>query len=223
MRRSFFVLIICYTVNMKKGKFIVIEGGEGSGKGTQLDLLKKELSGMDILYTREPGGTRISELIRDILLNKENTEIVQQTELLLFYASRAQLVKELIAPALEAGKNVISDRFSLSTIAYQIYGRERQEYLSFCESLDAEVVGKYIPDLTVFLDIEPVRGLERVRAKRPDKVDRLDLESVAFHNRVRDGYLRGLKKVSHTIINADRSPEEVFVEFGRVVKACLGA
>ena len=117
---------------MIKGLFVVIEGGEGTGKDTQIDLLKEKFAGReDVVFTREPGGTIVGEKIREVLLAKGSGPISVETELLLFLAARAQIVREIVAPALCAGKMVISNRFGLSTAAYQIYGRERPEYPEF--------------------------------------------------------------------------------------------
>jgi len=206
---------------MNRGKFIVVEGGEGSGKGTQLALLRKELGDQNIVWTREPGGTRIGEKIREILLNVESTDIKAKTELLLFYTSRAQHMEELIIPALLSGKHVVSDRFSLSTIAYQIYGRERMEYLELCKMLDKNVVGDFAPDMTFLFDIDPALGLERVKKGRSEKYDRLDAESLQFHTRLRAGYLKEIVEIPHKIIKADRTVEEIYSDFSQAVKLCI--
>lgn len=205
---------------MQKGKFIVFEGGEGSGKGTQIALLQKEHAGADIVWTREPGGTKIGEKIRDLILAGESGDMRSKTELLLFYASRAQHLEEVIIPALLSGKHVVCDRFSLSTAVYQVYGREQMQYASFCEMLDKEVVGVFTPDMTIFLDIQPERGLQRLSGR--DENNRLDAEPIAFHQRVRNGYLEALKKIPHRIVNSDREQEEVFVDVSSIVKECFG-
>ncbi len=205
---------------MKKGKFIVFEGGEGSGKTTQISLLKKALADMDIVWTREPGGTKTGQKIREIVLRGETADIHPKTELLLLYSSRAQNMEEIILPALRSGKNVICDRFSLSTRAYQVHGREHLEYLSLCDFLDAEIIGEFAPDMTIFLDISPEYGIARTKG-RPDN-NRLDDEEMAFHERVHSGYLKELGKIPHTIINADRTAEEVSEEIIALVKKCLG-
>lgn len=205
---------------MQKGKFIVFEGGEGSGKGTQISLLQKELAGANVVWTREPGGTKIGEKIRELILSGESTDMRAKTELLLFYASRAQHMEEIIIPALESGRHVISDRFSLTTIAYQVYAREQLQLLPLYEMLDADVVGKYIPDLTVFLDIDPVHAIARTNGRADN--NRLDVEPLAFHERARNGYLEALKKIPHRVVNSDRAPEEVFKDISSIVKERFG-
>lgn len=204
-----------------RGKFIVFEGGDGAGKDTQVNLLKERFSADDVVFTREPGGTGMGKKIRELLLNKDSSDILPKTELLLYYADRAQHIDEVIAPALSAGKHVISNRFALSTIAYQIYGRERMEYLDFLLALDQHVIDTYTPDLYIFLDVDPREGLRRV-GKRGEKKDRMEKEAREFHDRVREGYLKHLKRHNHFIIGIDeRGIEEVNIDVVRLVEAFL--
>jgi dTMP kinase len=205
---------------MSKGKFIVMEGGDGTGKDTQVAYLIKAFPISVLNFTREPGGTRIGNELRKLILNAKSFDMCAKTELLLFYANRAQHIKEIIAPAVDAGHNIISTRFSLSTLAYQIYGREQQQDLDLCVALDAAIVGEYVPDLTIFLDLDPFRVVERVRG-RVDENNRFDEEDLSFHDRVRNGYLKHLKNIPHHIVNADRTPEEVSAEVVNIVKECL--
>jgi dTMP kinase len=207
--------------NENKGKFIVIEGGDGSGKDAQVASAIKELHSENIIFTREPGGTRVGNEIRKLLLNEKSFDMKARTELLLFYASRAQHVEEVIAPALNAGQNVVSNRFSLSTIAYQIYGRKQPEYLTLCETLDNAVVGNYKPDFTVFLDIDPKHAMEKIRG-RVDENNRFDDEDIEFYERVREGYLAHLKKIPHKIIDVERPFEEVQKEVLTTIREFLG-
>lgn len=203
----------------KRGKFIVFEGGEGSGKDTHIERLKPLYP--NVVFTREPGGTAISEHIRDIVLSKESTAMSVETELLLFLAARAQLIEEVVAPALAAGRNVVSNRFGLSTIAYQIYGRQRQEYLPFLREVSAFVVGEYIPDACILLDVTPSVGLERTK-KRPGKPTRFDEEELAFHTRVREGYQKHVSEFGKSIIiSADKPLEEVWSEVQKAVASVL--
>lgn len=197
---------------MKKGKFIVTEGGEGAGKGTQIELLKDWFENMGVLdqfvFTREPGGTEMGEKIREILLSHSSKNISPKTELLLFSSARAQIIDEIIGPALDNGKKVVCDRFFLSTYAYQIYGRELFDYKDFLDNLTKEVVGGYFPDLFIYFDIDPVVGLERTKKRKENKEkdsDRFDEEKIDFHRKVRNGYLTEIKKYPHKIINADQS------------------
>ncbi len=195
----------------RKGKFIVFEGGEGSGKDTNIDQLKKEYAGnADIVFTREPGGTTLGDSIRGILLADTLSPMDVKAELLLFLSARAQLIEEVIKPALEAGKTVVSNRFGLSTIAYQIYGRERQEYLQFLLTVSEFVVGAWKPDAYILLDIPPEIGLARV-ARRKDVMNRFDKEKVTFHTRVREGYKKHVGDVGTPhIIDASLDFEEVY-------------
>ena len=169
--------------------FITLEGPEGSGKTSHLDQLAERIrqAGFEVVITREPGGTAIGDEIRDTLLNLKNTAMHPVTEILLFQASRAQHVHELILPALEAGKVVLCDRFADSTIAYQGYGHQTD--LEELSHIIRFATGGLQPDLTLLLDVDIETGLQR-RQKDKDKWDRLDAKEKAFHLRVREGYLK---------------------------------
>lgn len=174
---------------MKKGKFIVFEGGEKSGKSTQLDLLRKYLEnlGYEVVLTREPGGHKsvIAEKIREIILDKNHTEMDARTEFLLFLASRAQHVSEVVEPALSQAKIVLSDRFDGSSFAYQ--GAARKLDLSELKVMNNWAKKGLEPDLVIYLDITPEQAASR---RRDDKNDRLDREKQDFHEAVRQGYLK---------------------------------
>ena len=172
---------------MKKGLFISLEGIEGTGKTTQASLVNEFLhqQGYDSIITEEPGGTFIGSRIRDILLSVQHTEMDPVTELLLYFADRAQHIRELIQPALEARKIVITDRFTDSTLAYQGYGRGID--IDFIIEIDRISTSCMRPDITLLLDLDAEEGLRR--NKRINKEDRLELEDVAFHKKVRAGYL----------------------------------
>lgn len=195
-----------------QGKFIALEGGEGSGKDTMIDRLKKKYANRtDIVFTREPGGTEVGEEIRALLLSPETKNIDPLTELLLFVAARAQLVKEVIRPSLMAGKTVISNRFGLSTRAYQIYGRQRHEHLAFLDEISQMVVGDCSPTY-ILLNVTPGVGLSRVKS-RGDGLTRFDAERLEFHERVQQGYLMAVDKIDtkkRWVINADQSVEVVW-------------
>lgn len=169
-----------------KGTFISFEGIEGSGKSTQAKLLYDFLSkkGADVILTEEPGGTQIGMKIRTVLLDVENTGMFPLTELLLYNASRAQHIHEVITPALKRGAIVITDRFTDSTIAYQGYGRGFD--LKVIHSLDLIATGGLRPDISLLLDLDVKTGLQRNRGIQ--KTDRLELEDISFHERVRNGY-----------------------------------
>jgi len=177
-----------------KGKFITFEGPEGSGKTTQVLLLAKYLKekGLPVVVTREPGGTEISEKIRNILLDASNLNLMDRTELLLIVASRAQNTDEFILPALEEGKIVVCDRYSDSTLAYQSYGRGFD--LKATTEMCLFATKGLQPDLTLLIDIDPELGLERARVsgkmKEPaNKHDRMESQGLEFHRKVREGFL----------------------------------
>jgi dTMP kinase len=176
-----------------KGFFITIEGGEGSGKTTQSKLLKEYLEqlGWNVLLTREPGGTVLAEAIREILLNPAS-RFVPLSELFLYEAARVQHMEEFILPALKAGKVVICDRFIDATVAYQGYGRKLD--LKFIDSLNKKSTFGVMPKLTIYLDIEPKAGLNKAKNLGKQAAyglngDRIERESIKFHNDVRKGYL----------------------------------
>lgn len=175
---------------MKKGRFIVLEGGEGAGKGMCMNFLKQQFSGKeDIIFTREPGGTPMAEKIRELVLSKGNDGILPITELFLFCAARAQHVNELIKSALEAGKHIICDRFEASTMAYQIYGRQKPEYIEAFNQLNKIAKSGLGPDAVIYLDVEPKVGLERKAKSADGRCTRFDEEKLEFHKRVRSGFL----------------------------------
>ena len=169
-----------------KGLFITIEGTDGAGKSTQIELLKKYLEdrGKDVLVTREPGGTPISEKIRDIILDRENSEMSSITEALLYASSRAQHVSEKIKPALAEGKIVICDRFVDSSIAYQSVARGLSTKL--IEDINKYAVDGLTPDITLYFDISPDEGIKR--KKNMHTLDRMENEKRDFHLRVYEGY-----------------------------------
>ena len=201
------------------GKFIVIEGGDGSGKTTMGERLKVELP--DVVYTQDPGGTAVGEQVRMLLMSDKTRGIDTSAELLLFLAGRAQLVAEVIRPALESGKNVISNRFGLSSIAYQIYGRKRPELLPLYRAVAEEIAQDCKPDACILLDVTPEVGIARV-CSRPEEPTRFDKESLDFHARVREGLKKHANEFGKAfVINADKPLEEVWTEVLRAVQSVL--
>ena len=204
-------------------RFFSLEGIDGSGKTTQIDMLIEALTaeGYSVVKLREPGGAKISERVRGILLDPSFKGVMgDKTELLLYNAARAQVIHEIIQPALDAGKVVIADRFAWSTFAYQGYAR----------GLGADMVQRLteltcdgcFPELTVVLDIDVMRGRART-AKRGEAPDRLEQEKADFFERVRQGYLAAAHDYPDCVaaIDADRSPEAVFADLYRLVKERL--
>jgi dTMP kinase len=192
-----------------KGLFIVLEGPEGSGKSTQLSRLAARLNqlGHTPVITREPGGTPAGDAIRQVLLNP-SLDITPLAEFLLYSASRAQHVAEVIRPALAAGKLVISDRFYGASIAYQGHGRGLE--LPFIAELTERVTGGLKPDLTLLFDLEPQRGLARIAAR--GSKDRLEQADLAFHQRVREGFLRQARPDPSWIVLDATLPEEALAQ-----------
>ena len=174
-----------------RGKFVTFEGCEGSGKSTQLRLLGEYLasSGADFLMTREPGGSAIAEDIRRIILNGDYADMCPECEALLYAAARIQHLKEVVEPALAAGKLVVCDRYVDSSFAYQGYARGLG--MEFVEKINSFALLKYPPDLTVFLDISPERAFERKHGADPN--DRMEREGAEFHSKVYAGYRELIK------------------------------
>ncbi len=178
--------------NTMKGTFVTFEGCEGSGKSTQLKLLAQKLdeAGADYILTREPGGSAIAERIREIILDGKNTAMCDECEALLYAAARVQHLKEVIIPALDAGKLVICDRYVDSSLAYQGYARGLgQEYVA---SINSFALDEYPPDLTLFLNISPEAAFARKHGA--DENDRMEQLGAEFHQRVYEGYLSLAKK-----------------------------
>lgn len=182
--------------------FISFEGIDGSGKTTQAKLLAERLQQMErsVLFLREPGGTEISEQIRAILLNKKNLKMTQIAELLLFSASRAQLVTEVIAPALAKGTVVITDRFADSTTAYQGFGRGL--HLGGVASINSIATSGTLPRKTFFIDI-PVQEMYSRRKASGQEIDRMEMSNTEFYERVREGYLTLAKQEPGRIVTID--------------------
>ena len=206
---------------MADGKFITFEGIEGCGKTTQIKLLNEYLQGKGFktILTREPGGTTIGDKIRQILLDPANKKMHPLTELLLYGASRAQHVEELIRPALSEGKIVLCDRYSDSTTAYQ--GAARRVDKKILASLDAIATNGLTPDITIVVDVAPTVGLSRVAGRGAP--DRFEQETLAFHERVRQGYLTlakgNPKRVK--IVDGSKEIEEVHGEIIKVIEKFL--
>jgi len=192
-----------------KGKFITFEGIDGSGKTTQINLLEQKLikEGISPLILREPGGTRLSERIRQILLDRKNINLSSVAESLLFVAARAQLISDQIKPALEQGKYVICDRFIDSTVAYQGYGRRLNvEYL---EQLNNYATDNIHPDITIILDINPGKAALRKQSDTPDRMEDIGID---FFLRVQQGYYEIANRYPKrcVILDGDLSKNKVF-------------
>lgn len=200
---------------MEQGTFIVFEGGDGAGKDTQIAILEAKLDPAHFIFVRDPGSTDIGQKLREIVLHDKR--VARTAELLMYLAARVQLAEEKIRPAIESGVNVISNRFDLSTIAYQIYGRERLELLTFVKQMSEYALGGVRPDIVILLDCPADVGL--TRAKNAGELDRFEQEKIAFHERVRAGYHAHIGEYPvHHIIDATQGIDAVHEE----VKKALG-
>ena len=203
---------------MNKGKFITIDGVEGAGKSTQIDLICSYLhrKGIEVVRTREPGGTDIGEKIRSVLLDLDNKEMHSDTELLLMFSSRNELIQNKIIPALNDGKWVVSDRFTDASFAYQ--GGGRMLSLDRIAKLENWVLGSFKPDLTFLLDISVEIGMTRVEARNAK--DRIEQEERAFFERVRSVFIERSKIYPDRIklINAERSVDEIQTQIQSIIE-----
>lgn len=207
-------------------KFIALEGLDGSGKSTQIRLLREALAQRDleVVWTREPGGTSIGEQIRIVLHDLANGHMLPITEALLYSAARAQLVTEVIRPALARGAIVITDRFAASTLAYQGYGHGLDR--AVLSQITALVTGGLMPDLTIYLDLAPERGLERKLADRragQGEWNRMDQQTLAFYQAVREGYLAMAREQPERwlVLDADGTIEAIHAQIMERIAALL--
>ncbi len=195
-------------MNTERGLFLTFEGGEGSGKSTQIAMLRSAFDSLALPYVciREPGGTRVGEEIREILLDPSHGFMSFRAELLLYEAARAQLVAEVIAPALKVGKIVLCDRFYDSTAAYQ--GHARGLPIEQIDGLNLFAADSLVPDLTILLDVDPLVGIVRATGQGADRIER---EGIEFHQRVRQGFLAiaSSQPERFAVIDASLSPAEV--------------
>ena len=205
---------------MKNGLFIVFEGGEGTGKTTAIDEIYKWIisNNLKCIKTREPGGIKISEQIRQVILSKENELMDGRTEALLYAAARRQHLVEKVIPALDEGIIVLCDRFIDSSLAYQGYARNLgiQEVMSINEF----AIGKYMPDVSILFDLDPKIGLNRINNSDSREINRLDLEKLDFHEKVREGYNIIYENNKERIIKIDASvsKENVVKQIKHILK-----
>ncbi len=208
---------------MSRGKFITFEGCDGCGKSTQLKMLSDYLSaeGVPHIFTREPGGGRISEQIREILLSGKNMEMTDECEALLYAAARVQHLRDRVEPALSEGKLVICDRYVDSSLAYQAYARGLG--VDFVKKINAFALENYLPDLTIFIDLTPEAAFRR--KKGADENDRMELAGMQFHQRVYDGYKALAKESPARVVCVDgnKTPDEIFRSVLEILKerGCL--
>jgi dTMP kinase len=211
---------------MHRGLFITFEGLDGTGKSTQLRRAVQYLRrrGHRVRVTREPGGTRTGERVRDILLASKTRKLAPLAELALMYAARAQLLEEVVRPALARGEVVVSDRYNTASFAFQGYGRKLG--IRAVRAFDRVICGRTQPDLTILLDLDPKRALARAKGRetrRQARPDRFEAQGLAFHQRVRAGYLAVARRAPKHIklVCADRPIEETQREIRALLAAFL--
>jgi len=208
-----------------KGYFITLEGVEGSGKSTQVDLVKNHLQelGFEVIVTHEPGDTKIGRDIRKLLLNPANDKLVPKAELMLYLADRAQHLSEVIVPNLKAGRVVISDRYVDATWAYQGFARELD--CDLIKRLNNIATDNLDPNLTLLLDIDPAVSLQRAKAataKENNTGDRIEAEKINFHQQVRAGYLELAHREERIeVVDANQKPNNVFGQIKQILKERL--
>lgn len=203
---------------MERGKFITFEGCDGCGKSTQLKMLSDYLEeqGIAHIFTREPGGGKISEAIREILLNGKNAEMSDACEALLYAAARAQHLADRVEPALAEGKLVVCDRYVDSSFAYQAYARGLG--YEFIDKINSFATTNYMPDLTIFIELTPAEAFKRKHGA--DENDRLEQAGIEFHKKVYSGYIELLQKFPNriAIVNGRKTPEGVFSDVLRILR-----
>lgn len=208
---------------MSKGRLITFEGPEGAGKSTQATMLiaKLEARGIEVIYTREPGGTKLGEAIRGILqYNAASEDPCAESEVLLFEASRAQLVRNVIQPALDRGAWVLCDRFADSTTAYQGFGRGFS--VELMETINRFAIGSAVPDMTILLDVNVSLGMQRCAKRQIGKkiqYDRIESEALEFHEKVRQGYLELARRFPERFrkVDAMRHAEPIAEDIWKLV------
>ncbi|MGD0390537.1 MAG: dTMP kinase [Tepidisphaeraceae bacterium] len=213
-----------------RGKFIVFDGNEGCGKSTQARMLLAALekSGVPAILVRDPGSTRIGEIIRNMLLDPQNTDMSMRCEMLLYMAARAQMMSQIVQPALEQGRAVVSDRFISSTLAYQLGGDGLTE--ADILAVGQVAIDKRWPDMTIILDLPVSESNARARPKftaLPDdpiggaEKDRIELRSLEYHEKVRENYLRQSKihRGNYRVVDAGRDPQQVHAEVMRLLSS----
>ena len=207
-----------------KGLFISIEGGDGAGKTTQIENMTSYFNqlGYSVELTREPGGTCLGEMVRDILLHEPKANPSPLAEMFLLAGARAQHLEEKILPNLSQGKVVITDRFSDSMIAYQCFGRQLDYQL--VDQMNIAATGGIFPDLTIFLDVPVVAAMNRKQAQQSHILDRIEKEELAFHERVYEGYLFLCQKFPSRIcrVTAVMEPEMVFEQIKAAIDKLIG-
>ena len=209
----------------KRGKFIVIDGMDGSGKGTQIKLLQEKLKASSILFTREPGGSPKAEEIRNILLQTGGPQSNAVCDFFLFWAARGSHVEDVVAPTRAGGKHVICDRYDSSTYAFQICGEQAQAWLkSMFTAVRTGLPEEYRPDLYIVLDLPAVVAFDRRNKDALQAKDRFDSKPLEYHERVRQGFSAFAREFGPVrFVNAERTPEEIHADIWSIVAPMVGS
>jgi dTMP kinase len=202
-----------------RGKFIVIDGMDGSGKGTQIKMLKERLVDTPVIFSREPGGSPLGEEIREILLRREGPKSNPISDFFLFFASRGSHIEETVEPARTKGIHVISDRYDSSTYAFQIFGEERQELKALYEAVRSNLdPKKFHPDLYIFLDLPGEVAYERRKNDNAQAKSKFDILPLEYHERTREGFREFVKKYGPAeLVDANRSPEVIHENMWKII------
>lgn len=205
---------------MHKGKFVVIDGPDGSGKGTEIQLLKRESLLKKAVFTHEPGATKRGEEIRKLLLARGGSPSIY--DFFLFWAARTAHVEEVIMPALRAGKNVIADRFDSSTFAYQLVADGRPELFPLFKKCREAILGRCVPDAYIFLDLPVSIAMKRLKSDKTKRT-KYDVMPASYHEKVRRGFRKFAKATGAKVfvVDASRSPEEVHKDMLEILRATL--
>lgn len=203
----------------KRGKFIVIDGMDGSGKGTQIKLLQEKLQGHNVLFTREPGGSPLGEEIREMLLRREGNPSNPLSDFFLFFASRASHITETVEPARHKGVHVVCDRYDSSTYAFQIFGEERHELSNLFDAVRKNLEPKlYHPDLYIFLDLPSEVAYSRRSQDATQAKSKFDVKPVEYHERTRQGFNSFAEHYGPAqFVNAERTPAEIHADIWHLV------
>ncbi len=205
---------------MKKGLFIVIDGCEGAGKSSMIEVLKTHFSDTKFLFTREPGGSPFAEQIRSLMLSPEAKDASAETQFGLVWGARHDHLMKTVKPALARGMHVVCDRFDSSTYAYQIHGQGGSHLKEYFWTTRDVYLGDLVPDMYVFFDVDPSVGIERVKGRKDDRTH-FDERNLAFHTSVRNGFKEFLTQVPSIVINANKTQEEVKESFIKEITAIL--
>jgi dTMP kinase len=202
-----------------QGKFIVIEGGDGSGKTTMVRLAQEMFP--DVVVTREPGGAPFAEMIRQVILCNDAKDADANTQFGLFWASRADHMRNKVIPTVMAGKHIVTDRFDSSSYAYQIHGQQNVHLKELFFAVRKVYLNDFVPHMYIFLDVDPKEGFRRRASEKGYDTNHFDERALDFHERIREGYLEFLQHVPHKIVDANKPLEDVKRSFIDTLKSVI--